>query len=97
MKLVKTEVVDRSAYDKPNIIIKVYEHTPDIPMPTTDKEWEDHFDNYANGDFVQGKYSYEVYRQGELEPFFSDSHDIWDIENALNLAYQDFGDKWECV
>jgi len=96
MKLVKTEVVDRSAYDRPNIIIKVYEHIPDIPMPTSDKEWEDHFNNH-DGSFIQGKYSYEVYRQGEQDCFFSDSHDIWDIEGALNLAYQDFNDKWECA
>ena len=92
---VKTEVHDRSKFKRPNIIIKVYKEEPDMPMPVTDEEWEKHFESY-DGSHIQGKYSYEVYREGEEDPFFSDSHDIWDIEGALNLAYQDFSDEWEC-
>jgi hypothetical protein len=91
--IVKTEVHDRSKFKRPNIIIKVYQEEPDMPMPVTDEDWEEH---YKLDCHIQGKYSYEVYREGDEHPFFSDTHDIWDIENALNLAHQDFSDEWEC-
>ena len=91
--IVKTEMHDRSKFKRPNIVIKVYAEEPDMPMPITEKDWENHNDIEGH---IQGKYSYEVYREGEQDPFFSDNHDIWDIEGALNLAHQDFSDEWEC-
>ena len=93
--LVKTEKYNRSATKRPNIIIKVYEEEPEVPMPQTEEEWHEHFMSH-DGSHIQGKYSYAVYREGEEDPFYSDGHDIWDVEGALGLAYQDFSDEWEC-
>jgi hypothetical protein len=66
--------------------IKVYEHTPDFEKPVSDEE---HQRLQEKNDFIQGTYSYEIYKGKDEEPFFTDNHDVWSIDQAINLAYQD--------
>ena len=85
MELIHTE----NAED--NFIIQVYAHDPDMPKPKTKKQIEEHEKLQDEGNHIQGTHSYEVYKYGKhrKEPFFTDSNDIWSIEQALTLAYQD--------
>lgn len=69
-----------------NFYIKVYTHKPDFKKPKTDKE---HERLKEENDFIQGTYSYEIYKGKEKEPFFTDDHDIWSVDQAINLAWQD--------
>ena len=83
MELIHTE----NAED--NFIIEVYTHDPDMAKPKTKKQIEEHEKLQDEGDHIQGTHSYEVSKQGDKEPFFTDSHDIWSVDQALTLAYQD--------
>jgi len=66
--------------------IKVYTHEPDFKKPKTDQE---HTKLQEENDFIQGTHSYEIYKGKEEEPFFTDNHDIWSVDQAINLAWQD--------
>ena len=83
MKLIHTE----NAED--NFIIEVYTHDPDMTKPKTKKQIEKHEKLQDEGDHIQGTHSYEVFKQGDKEPFFTDSHDIWSVDKELTLAYQE--------
>lgn len=66
--------------------IKVYKHIPDFEKPSSDEE---HQKLQEENDFIQGTHSYEIYKGEEDIPFFSDGHDIWSVDQAINLAWQD--------
>tara|TARA_R100000742_G_C4270560_1_gene89282 strand:+ start:661 stop:1053 length:393 start_codon:yes stop_codon:yes gene_type:complete len=80
------------------VTVTKHEWEHDVPKPDWNVLDEDAFekfqrdvvDNYTNTPFI-ANYSYEVSHISDPEDwFFRDSHDIWDIEGALSLAYQDF-------
>ena len=66
--------------------ILVETHEPDFDKPEND---ELHEKLQAEYDFIQGTHSYEIYKGEDLEPFFSDYHDIWSVDQAIELASQD--------
>ena len=66
--------------------ILVETHEPDFDKPEND---ELHEKLQAEYDFIQGTHSYEIYKGKEEEPFFTDNHDIWSVDQALTLAWQD--------
>ena len=85
------------------ITVTKYEWDHNIPKPdwkdedAFEKFQRDVVDNYTNNPFI-ANYSYTVSHVSEPEEyFFEDNHDIWDVEGALHLAWQDLGlwNGWE--
>tara|TARA_B100000073_G_C23503045_1_gene480567 strand:- start:11 stop:478 length:468 start_codon:yes stop_codon:yes gene_type:complete len=86
------------------VTVTKHEWEHDIPKPdwnaynseeesadAFDKFQRDVVDNYVNSSFI-ANYSYAVSHVSEPEEyFFEDYHDIWDVEGAVHLAWQDLG------
>ena len=90
-KLLHTEKTEENGE---TFIIKVYSENPDYPRPKNDEE-EEKLEIKTGGHQFYGTHSYAVFHSSDTEiPFYVDEHNIWDVEQALNLAYQDFG-EWE--
>ena len=77
------------------VTVTKYEWEHNIPKPdwkdedAFEKFQRDVVDNYTT--FV-ANYSYEIFHVSEpQDSFFYDTHDIWDVEGALHLAWQDLG------
>lgn len=66
--------------------INVFKQKPSKNKPTTNKQWQKHFESYT-GDIL-GTHKYEILNKKNEIVYALDS-DMWDIEACLDHACQD--------